>query len=189
MSRNASICRLWSWKAPLVAVAGLVLLVAPVLLLAGQHNSQRGQGDQRRQKDIVDTAAANESFSILVAAIEAAELVDALKGKGPFTVFAPTNEAFEALPEGTLESLLEPENKEALQSILTYHVVAGRYPSPRLINTQPTLTTLQGGELKVSVEDGTVTVGTATVTATDVRATNGVIHVIDSVLLPPAGEE
>ncbi len=102
MSRNVNVCRIWAWKAPLVTVAALALLAAPVLSLAGHYNSQRGQGDQRRQKDIVDTAAANESFAILVAAIEAAELVDALKGKGPFTVFAPTNEAFEALPEGTL---------------------------------------------------------------------------------------
>lgn len=92
------------------------------------------------------------------------------------------------MPEGTLESLLEPENQELLQSILTYHVVPGRYPSQRVVNAESKLTTLQGGELEVNVEEGTVKINDATVIATDVRATNGVIHVIDSVLLPQDDE-
>ena len=190
MNRNVNTQRSWSWIAPLTtAVAVLALMAAPMLLLAGHHKGPRGQSEDRRQKDIVDTAVANESFSTLVAALQAADLVEALKGDGPFTVFAPTNEAFEALPEGTLDFLLDPENKQALQAILLYHVVPGRYPSQRIVNAQPTLRTLQGGELKASVEEGSVKINDATVIATDVRSTNGVIHVIDTVLLPSVGEE
>lgn len=136
------------------------------------------QGEQ----DIVDTAIASGSFNTLVTALQAAELVDTLKGEGPFTVFAPTDEAFAALPEGTLEKLLQPENKETLVKILTYHVVAGSVMSGDL--SSGAVATVEGSEVMVEVGD-MVTVGGATVTTPDISATNGVIHVIDQVILPP----
>lgn len=133
--------------------------------------------------DIVDVASANSDFSTLVAAVSAAGLVDTLKGPGPFTVFAPTNEAFAALPEGTVETLLKPENKDQLVKILTYHVVAGNYPASSLAGVKGTLTSVEGQTLKVNGTDG-VMINNATVTAADISASNGVIHVIDTVLLP-----
>lgn len=133
-------------------------------------------------KDIVDTAIGAGSFGTLVAAVQAAGLVDTLKGDGPFTVFAPTDEAFAALPAGTVENLLKPENKDQLTAILTYHVVPGKVMSTDLSDGMMA-GTVQGGELKVDLSDG-VKIGTANVTAADVEASNGVIHVIDSVLLP-----
>ncbi len=132
--------------------------------------------------DIVDTAAAAGSFSTLLAAATAAELVDTLKGDGPYTVFAPTDEAFAALPEGTVEGLLEPENKDQLTAILLYHVVPGEVMSGDLTNGM-TATTAQGGDLTIMTEGG-VTVNGANVVTADVDASNGVIHVIDAVLLP-----
>jgi uncharacterized surface protein with fasciclin (FAS1) repeats len=135
-------------------------------------------------KDIVDTAVAAGDFTTLAAALQAAGLVEALKGEGPFTVFAPTDDAFAALPEGTVEGLLKPEAKEDLTSVLTYHVVPAKALAGDLSDGQK-LTTLQGGELTVSIEDdGTVMINDAVVTAADIEASNGVIHVIDSVLLP-----
>ena len=133
-------------------------------------------------KDIVDTAAAAGSFSTLLAAAEAAGLVDTLKSEGPFTVFAPTDEAFAALPEGTVADLLKPENKETLTGILTYHVVAGSVMSTDLTDGM-TPTTVQGGMITIDLSDG-VKVNDATVTAADIQASNGVIHVIDKVILP-----
>ncbi|MCV3270336.1 fasciclin domain-containing protein [Roseobacter sinensis] len=133
-------------------------------------------------KDIVDTAANAGSFSTLVAAVEAADLVDTLKGEGPFTVFAPTDEAFAALPEGTVEALLEPENKDQLIAILTYHVVPGKVMSTDLSDGM-SATTVQGGDLTVDLSDG-VKINEASVTSADVEASNGVIHVIDTVILP-----
>lgn len=133
-------------------------------------------------KDIVDTAVNAGSFGTLVAAVQAAGLVDTLKGEGPFTVFAPTDEAFAALPEGTVENLLKPENKDALTAILTYHVVSGKVMSGDLSNNMMA-TTVQGGDLTIITEGG-VTVNGANVVAADVVASNGVIHVIDAVLLP-----
>lgn len=135
-------------------------------------------------EDIVALAQGNEDLSTLVQAVTAADLVETLQGEGPFTVFAPTNEAFEALPDGTLDSLLEPENKDQLTEILTYHVVPGEYMAADLEDGQK-LTTVQGDELTVAVKDGTVTVNGATVAAADVDASNGVVHVIDQVLTPP----
>ena len=132
---------------------------------------------------IVETAIAAGSFETLVAAIQAAGLVEALSAEGPFTVFAPTEAAFAALPDGTLESLLQPENRPQLEAILTYHVVAGRLTAADVVGSDE-LVTLQGQRLPVVVADGVVTVGGATVVQTDVAASNGVIHVIDSVLLP-----
>ncbi len=136
------------------------------------------------KKDIVDTAAGAGSFNTLVAAVEAAGLVDTLKGEGPFTVFAPTDEAFAALPEGTVEDLLKPENKEKLVAILTYHVVAGKVMASDVAGTETMAATVEGQELKIDGSDG-VKINGATVTSADVEATNGVIHVIDQVLLPP----
>jgi uncharacterized surface protein with fasciclin (FAS1) repeats len=135
--------------------------------------------------DIVDTAVAAGSFNTLAAALEAAGLVETLKGDGPFTVFAPTDEAFAQLPAGTLDDLLLPENKDQLTEILTYHVAEGSVASSDLSDGQM-VTTLQGGELPVAIADGSVAIGDATVTSPDVAASNGVIHVIDTVLLPPA---
>ncbi len=134
-------------------------------------------------KDIVDIAAGDENFSTLVAAVQAAGLVDTLKSEGPFTVFAPTNAAFAALPEGTVASLLEPENKDQLVAILTYHVVAGKVMAADVAGLS-SATTVQGSDVEITVEGGKVMVDNATVTAVDIEATNGVIHVIDAVILP-----
>lgn len=133
-------------------------------------------------QDIVDIAAGNEDFETLVAAVTAAGLVDTLKGDGPFTVFAPTDAAFEALPAGTVETLLKPENKDQLVSILTYHVVPGKVMSTDLSDDM-TAATVQGGEITIDLDDG-VKINDATVTAADIEGTNGVIHVIDKVILP-----
>lgn len=134
--------------------------------------------------DIVDTAVAADGFETLVAAVQAAGLVDTLKGEGPFTVFAPTDEAFAALPEGTLDSLLQEENRDQLVAILTYHVVAGMVTADQVV-TLDSATTVQGADVEIAVEDGAVMVNDATVIATDIIADNGVVHVIDSVILPP----
>lgn len=135
-------------------------------------------------KDIVDTAVAAGSFNTLAAALKAAGLVDALKGAGPFTVFAPTDAAFAKLPAGTLDDLLKPENKEKLKGILLYHVVSGKIMAADIKGAaQPK--TLQGAALDVKAAGGGVTVNGAKVTSADVGASNGVIHVIDAVVLPP----
>jgi uncharacterized surface protein with fasciclin (FAS1) repeats len=133
-------------------------------------------------KDIVDTAVEAGSFSILVAAVQAAGLVETLKGDGPFTVFAPTDEAFAALPEGTVETLLKPENKDQLVSILTYHVVPGEVMSTDLSNNMMA-GTVQGSDVTIMTEGG-VTVNGANVVSADIKTSNGVIHVIDAVMLP-----
>jgi uncharacterized surface protein with fasciclin (FAS1) repeats len=136
-------------------------------------------------KNIVELAVNTDFLSTLVAAVQAGELVDVLTGDGPFTVFAPTNEAFAALPEGTLASLLKPENKDQLVAILTYHVVAGRVMSTDLSNGMEA-TTVNGSKIKIGVSKTGVTVNGATVTAADIKASNGVVHVIDQVILPPS---
>ncbi len=133
-------------------------------------------------KDIVDTAVNAGTFNTLVAAVTAADLVDTLKGDGPFTVFAPTDEAFAALPEGTVETLLKPENKDQLVAILTYHVVPGKVMSTDLSDDM-TAATVQGGEITIDLDNG-VMINDANVVAADVVADNGVIHVIDKVILP-----
>ncbi|NNE81441.1 MAG: fasciclin domain-containing protein [Silicimonas sp.] len=133
--------------------------------------------------DIVDIAAGNEDFSTLVAAVQAAGLVDTLKSDGPFTVFAPTNAAFAALPEGTVETLLMPENKDQLVAVLTYHVVPGAVTSDALVGKRLSVETVQGQSVHVNGKNG-VRVNSANVTTADIIATNGVIHVIDKVLLP-----
>lgn len=135
--------------------------------------------------DIVDTAVAAGDFGTLAAALGAAGLVDTLKGPGPFTVFAPTDAAFAKLPAGTVESLLLPENKDKLTAILTYHVVAGEVLAADVVMLTEA-TTVNGANVAIKVDGNTVMVNDATVTATDIMTTNGVIHVIDTVLLPPA---
>ena len=133
--------------------------------------------------DIVDTAVSAGQFNTLVAAVEAADLVTTLKGDGPFTVFAPTDEAFAALPEGTVENLLKPENKDQLIAVLTYHVVPGKSMSSDIAGTATMVESVQGSELDVNATDG-VTVDGATVVTADIETDNGVIHVIDRVVLP-----
>jgi uncharacterized surface protein with fasciclin (FAS1) repeats len=133
-------------------------------------------------KDIVDTATEAGSFGTLLAAATAAGLVDTLKSEGPFTVFAPTDAAFAALPEGTVETLLLPENKDQLTAILTYHVVAGKVMSTDLTDDM-TAVTVQGGEITIDLDNG-VMVNDATVTTADIEPSNGVIHVIDKVIMP-----
>lgn len=152
------------------------------------QSQQTEDATVQESSDIVALAAGTESLSTLVTAVTAGELVETLQGDGPFTVFAPTNEAFAALPEGTLDSLLEPANKEQLQSVLTYHVVSGKVMAVDLSNGQE-IVTVQGDMLTVEITDGAVYIvdangGKATVQTADVDASNGVVHVIDSVLLP-----
>ncbi|MEM1352460.1 MAG: fasciclin domain-containing protein [Pseudomonadota bacterium] len=142
-------------------------------------------GSKAAQKDIVDTAVSAGQFETLVAAVSAAELVETLKSEGPFTVFAPTDEAFAALPEGTVETLLKPENKDQLVAVLTYHVVPGKVMSTDLSDDM-TATTVQGSDITIDLDDG-VSINDATVVAADIETTNGVIHVIDQVILPPQG--
>ena len=148
-----------------------------------------------QKKDVVDIAIGSADHSTLVAAIKAADLVTTLKGAGPFTVFAPTNAAFDKLPAGTMESLLKPENKAQLQKILTYHVVSGNLDAAAVIAAikkekgKVTLTTVSGGKLTASLDKGKVKLtdesgNSAYVTTTDLKGSNGVIHVIDGVLLP-----
>ncbi len=134
-------------------------------------------------KDIVDVAMGSADHTSLVAAVKAAGLVETLKGAGPFTVFAPTNAAFNALPAGTVDGLLKPESKADLTGILTYHVVAGAVKAADLKDGQK-IKTLQGGELTVSIKDGKVMINGANVTAADLAGSNGVVHVIDAVLMP-----
>ncbi|MDP5219228.1 fasciclin domain-containing protein [Ruegeria sp. 2205SS24-7] len=135
------------------------------------------------QKDIVDTAVEAGSFGTLVAAVQAADLVGTLKSDGPFTVFAPTDEAFAALPEGTVENLLKPENKDQLVAVLAYHVVPAKVMSGDIAGKRAKVLTVQGDRLAVNARNG-VKVNNAKVVTADVEASNGVIHVIDTVLIP-----
>jgi uncharacterized surface protein with fasciclin (FAS1) repeats len=160
----------------LVAVVGL-------FVFTGKANAQCETYPSRTQ-NIVDLAGATGDLSTLAAAIKAGNLVETLQGEGPFTVFAPTNAAFEALPEGTLESLLKPENKEKLIQVLTYHVIPGKVKSKDLKDGMMA-GTVQGSEVKISISGGKVGVNDASVTSADVMASNGVVHVIDKVILPP----
>jgi len=140
-------------------------------------------GKEKAAGTIVDVAAGNADFETLVAAIKAADLVETLSGEGPFTVFAPTDDAFAKLPAGTLESLLKPENKGQLVSILTYHVVAGKVKAADVVKLD-SATTVNGQTVGIQVMGDTVRIDGATVTATDIYASNGVIHVIDTVIIP-----
>jgi uncharacterized surface protein with fasciclin (FAS1) repeats len=149
-------------------------IALPVLTMAGAANAA----------DIVDTAAGAGSFDTLVAAVTAAGLVETLKGEGPFTVFAPTDEAFAKLPEGTVEDLLKPENKDQLVAVLTYHVVPGKTMSSDIAGQELEVATVQGEMVTIDASNGAVMVDEATVVQADVEADNGVIHVIDTVILP-----
>jgi uncharacterized surface protein with fasciclin (FAS1) repeats len=136
---------------------------------------------------IVDVAGGNSNFSTLVAAVTAADLAPTLSGAGPFTVFAPTNAAFNKLPAGTVDNLLRPENKSQLVSILTYHVVSGRVPASEVVKLNGrSVATVNGATVRIRVMGSRVMVNNANVVQTDINASNGLIHVIDSVLLPPA---
>ena len=153
-------------------VLAFALVMLPVVSNAMDH-----------KKDIIDTAVANGSFKTLVAAVKAAGLVDTLKGKGPFTLFAPTDAAFSSLPEGTVANLLKPENKAKLVAILTHHVLAGAVTSKAVVGKKLSPKTVNGTSLSVDGTNGVMVSGAKVVTA-DVKASNGIIHVIDQVLLP-----
>lgn len=160
-------------------IANLVVAaVAALGLTVGSMNARAAE------KDIIDTAVAVSQFKTLATALDAAGLVDTLKGDGPFTVFAPTDEAFAKLPPGTLEDLLKPENKEQLTAILTYHVVPGRVEAEEVVKLQEAKT-VNGKMLDIKMKGDTAMVNDAKVTKTDIAASNGVIHVIDAVILPP----
>ena len=160
-----------------VGVIAAMLVIGTVAIAAPKNNAGN--------KDIVDTAVAAGSFQTLAKALQAADLVETLKGPGPFTVFAPTDEAFAKLPAGTLDELLKPENKDKLRALLTYHVVAGNVPSAKVV-TLSSAKTVNGQEVKIMATDGHVMINNARVVKADVRASNGVIHVIDTVLVADA---
>ena len=174
--------RMFTWALGFAIVVGTVSQSAFAQQCSNASGSSYASAE-KKAKDIVDTAVGAGKFKTLAAALTAAGLVDTLKGKGPFTVFAPTDEAFAKLPAGTLDELLKPENKEKLTSILTYHVVAGRVMAADVVKLS-SAKTVQGSEVKIKVEDGKVFVDGAQVTTTDIKASNGVIHIIDSVILP-----
>lgn len=166
------------------AIAAVAVAIALTLSACGS-DAETASETMEQTKDvgtIVDVASANENFSTLVAAVSAAGLVETLSGTGPFTVFAPTNDAFAALPAGVLDALLLPENKETLTKILTYHVVSGKVMAADV--TDGDVATVEGSTIKLSTMNG-VMVNGATVVTADVEATNGVIHAIDAVILPP----
>ena len=177
--------RITTIRLPLLAAALALAVTAPVAVAApaAGGGGSRAPAQAQAQADIVDTAVRAGQFKTLATALEAAGLVDTLKGPGPYTVFAPTDAAFAALPAGTLERLLKPENRQKLAAILTYHVVPGRVTA-RQVAGMKAATTVQGGDLAIRATRGAVTVNGARVTGADVAASNGVIHVIDQVLLP-----
>ncbi len=175
-----------TFKTP-VALAAAVLLASGSLFSAHAGSGMKAEQAAMTQPasgDIVDVAAGNSDFETLVAAVKAAGLVDTLKGDGPFTVFAPTDEAFAKLPAGTVDDLLKPENRAQLTRILTYHVVPGRVTSDQLAGKQIQADTAAGQSLAIDASGAGVMVQQATVTAADIPASNGVIHVIDTVLMP-----
>ena len=160
-------------KTKVLIIAVAFIFLSSVAIMASSHTKM----------DIVDTAVSAGSFNTLVAAVKAADLVDTLKGEGPFTVFAPTDDAFAKLPAGTLDDLLKPENKDKLKSILTYHVVPGKVMA-KDVATMKMAETVNGQSFMVSMEGDSVMVDTAKVVKTDIECSNGVIHVIDTVILP-----
>jgi uncharacterized surface protein with fasciclin (FAS1) repeats len=167
-------------KSKVAGIASAVAVAVAIIGMAfGATLARAGK------QDIVDTAVANGQFKTLAAALNAAGLVNTLKGRGPFTVFAPTDDAFAKLPPGTLDDLLKPENKGKLTAILTYHVVPGAVTSRQVTNLKEAKT-VNGSMLQVSTRDGKVMINNADVVKPDIETSNGVIHVIDAVLLPPA---
>ena len=176
--------RTHSNRFPLVAALALALAAPTAFAGPSPGGDSMAAAQPQAAADIVDTAVAAGQFTTLAAALKAADLVDTLKGDGPFTVFAPTDAAFAALPAGTVENLLKPENREQLVAILTYHVVPGRVTAGEVAKLDKA-TTVQGGDVAIRATGGTVSVGNARVVQADVMASNGVIHVIDKVLMPP----
>ena len=160
-------------KTKILTVALLTIFLSASALIAGSQPKM----------DIVDTAVGAGSFNTLVAAVQAAGLADTLKGEGPFTVFAPTDDAFAKLPAGTVEDLLKPENKDKLKAILTYHVVSGKVMAKDVM-TMKEAKTVNGGMVMISMDVDTVMVDNAKVVQADVECSNGVIHVIDTVIMP-----
>ncbi|MGQ9866952.1 MAG: fasciclin domain-containing protein [Pseudanabaenaceae cyanobacterium] len=171
------------WTGAMVICLGLGAGVVPVMAEPGAKAEKTTAKEAKASGTIVDVAAANQDFSTLVKAVKAAGLAETLSGKGPFTVFAPTNEAFAALPAGTLAKLMQPANRETLKKVLTYHVVAGQVKSSDVKPGE--VKTLQGSPATVAIQDGKPTIAGAGITKTDVMASNGVIHVINKVMLPP----
>lgn len=155
------------------------LVALPIVAACSTTNA-----DSAASKDIVDTAASAGQFNTLIAAAQAADLVDTLKSPGPLTVFAPTDAAFAALPAGTVENLLKPENKDQLVKVLTYHVVSGKVMAEDVVKLS-SATTVEGSDVAIDASGGTVKINDAQVVQADVPASNGVIHVIDKVILPP----
>ncbi len=166
-----------------LAITALGLALSTLSLGCSSDADDPAPAPATAKSDIVDTAAGAGQFDTLVAAVQAADLEATLRSPGPFTVFAPTDDAFAGLPAGTVESLLMPENKPMLTTLLTYHVVAGRLTAAE-VSGKTSVTTVEGRELPISVSGGEVRVGAAKVIAADVAAKNGVIHVIDAVLVP-----
>lgn len=162
---------------------GIVMSLMVLVIASSFTTKSSSVHETKIEADIVDLAISQDFLSTLVAAVKAGDLVGTLKGDGPFTVFAPTNEAFAKLPAGTVENLLKPENKAQLVKILTYHVVAGKVMSKDLKNGQ-TAKTVEGSTIKVTLKDGKAMINNATVTAADIEADNGVVHVIDTVIMP-----
>ena len=172
-----------------------VMLIVNLPNFANNDNDKNKKNAKGGDDTIVSVAASNENFTTLVAAVKAAGLVDVLNGDGPFTVFAPVNSAFAKLPEGTVATLLKPENKNLLTSLLTYHVVAGKFDAKAVVgaikanNGKFTVKTVQGGSVMASLKDGKVILtdakgNTSTVIITDVSASNGIVHAIDTVVMP-----
>jgi uncharacterized surface protein with fasciclin (FAS1) repeats len=165
-------------------IAGFFKLLIAVQFVFVAAQAGAGHHEAKAEaKDIVDTAVAAGQFKTLAAALEAADLVGTLKGDGPFTVFAPTDAAFAKLPEGTVEALLKPENRDKLVAILTYHVVPGKVEAADVVKLDEA-TTVNGQDVQISVADAGVRINNANVIKTDIEASNGVIHVIDTVILP-----
>ena len=160
-----------------------ILAICTMSLVTAMANAGHHEQDEMTTADIVDTAIGAGQFNTLAAALTAAGLVDTLKGDGPFTAFAPTDEAFAKLPEGTVENLLKPENRDELVSILTYHVVPGEVYAADVVQLT-SATTVNGSDVSIKVADNGVSIDNANVVKTDIKASNGVIHVIDSVILP-----
>ncbi|WP_415774791.1 fasciclin domain-containing protein [Sneathiella sp. P13V-1] len=164
----------------------VAIALATGLAACAQSNANETamQKDQMAKADIVDTAVSAGKFNTLVAAVKAADLVETLKSPGPFTVFAPTDAAFDKLPAGTVETLLKPENKDKLIQILTYHVVSGKVMSSDIAGKKLDAGSVEGSKLMINAQDGGVMINDASVVAADVESSNGVIHIIDTVLLP-----
>jgi len=179
---------MYALKTLLVTTLSAASLATAGAALAGEAGvAEKAMAEAPKAVDIVDTAIAAGDFTTLVAAVEAAGLVETLKGDGPFTVFAPTDTAFAALPEGTVADLLKPENKEKLAAILTYHVLPGKVLSTDL-GGEMSVPTVEGSNVAIVAGEAGVSVDGASVTTADIMTSNGVIHVIDAVILPTAEE-